>query len=324
MQVFKLRPAFKDYIWGGNRLATDFGKKSNLKRVAESWELSCHDDGLSVIEGGEHDGLSLKDYVARSGKQVLGKNCDKFDDFPILIKLIDAKDNLSVQVHPDDEYAREVEGGFGKTEMWYVVDCDKDAQLIYGFTQDISKEEFAHAIKENTLLELTNSVKVKPGDVFFIEAGTLHAIGAGILIAEIQQSSNLTYRVYDYGRMGDDGKPRQLHIDKAVDVTTLSPTKRPIGAQGETSICEGNASTMLASCEFFTVTKLEIKTEKALKLSSNSFNSLLCIAGNAQVVYKGGAVKIAKGESLFIPALLQEHSEEYKIIGECEILLTSV
>ena len=207
----------KDYLWGGNRLREEYGKVSDKDKIAESWELSCHKDGESVIANGELAGKTLTQYIEEQGKAVLGKNCEKFENFPILIKLIDAKDNLSVQVHPNNEYAMRVEGEYGKTEMWYIVDCDPGAELIYGFKGEISRDEFKERIANNTLLEVTNNVPVHKGDVFFIEAGTLHAIGKGILIAEIQQNSNTTYRVYDYGRVGADGKPRQLHVEKAVE-----------------------------------------------------------------------------------------------------------
>ncbi|MGN0552633.1 MAG: type I phosphomannose isomerase catalytic subunit, partial [Oscillospiraceae bacterium] len=210
MYPLKLKPAFKDYLWGGTKLRDVYGKDCSFDKVAESWELSCHKDGNSVIDNGEAKGMTLAEYIEKKGKAILGKNCERFENFPVLIKLIDAKDNLSVQVHPDNEYAMRVEGEYGKTEMWYIVDCDEGAELIYGFKGNVSKEEFAERIKNNTLLEITNSVPVKKGDVFFIRSGTLHAIGKGILIAEIQQNSNTTYRVYDYGRVGADGKTRPL------------------------------------------------------------------------------------------------------------------
>ena len=232
MSILKLIAPCKDYLWGGNRLREEYGKKMNSDKIAESWELSCHKDGQSVIEGGEFDGKTLSEYIDAKGKRVLGTNCERFEYFPILIKLIDAKDNLSVQVHPSNEYALRVEGEYGKTEMWYIVDCNEGAELLYGFKHEIGEEEFADRIKNNTLLEVTNNVPVHKGDVFFIESGTLHAIGKGILIAEIQQNSNTTYRIYDYGRVGADGKPRQLHIDKAVEVTDRIPPKYPTTAQG--------------------------------------------------------------------------------------------
>ena len=216
MHPIKLKAPCKDYIWGGTRLRDEYQKGEGMEKIAESWELSCHKDGQSIVASGDFFGYTLSSFIEKNGKQILGTNCEKFDDFPILIKLIDAKDNLSVQVHPDNEYALRVEKEYGKTEMWYIVDCDPDAELIYGFKEVVTEEVFKKSIETNTLLEITNSVPVKKGDVFFIEAGTLHAIGKGILIAEIQQNSNTTYRVYDYGRLGTDGKPRELHIEKAL------------------------------------------------------------------------------------------------------------
>ncbi|MCI6751509.1 MAG: class I mannose-6-phosphate isomerase, partial [Selenomonas bovis] len=215
----KLIAPLKDYIWGGTRLKDEYGKKTDLDKVSESWELACHKDGKSVIANGEAEGQTLEDWLAKQGKEVLGKHVENFPYFPLLIKLIDAKDNLSVQVHPDNDYAQRVEGEYGKTEMWYIVDCEPGASLLYGFQHEISKEEFECRIKENTLLDVVNRVPVHKGDVFFIDSGTLHAIGKGILICEIQQNSNTTYRIYDYGRVGKDGKPRELHVQKALDVT---------------------------------------------------------------------------------------------------------
>lgn len=211
MHPLILIPTIKDYIWGGIKLREEFGKESKLEKLAESWELSCHKDGESVIANGEYKGRTLSEYLAEK-PQAKGENCKKFENFPVLIKLIDARDNLSVQVHPDNEYAQRVEGEYGKTEMWYIVDCEDNAELIYGFKEEITKDEFRYAIENNTLLEKTNSVSVKKGDVFFIKSGTLHAIGKGILIAEIQQNSNTTYRVYDYGRIGADGKPDRKSV----------------------------------------------------------------------------------------------------------------
>ena len=174
MYPMLLKPAFKDYSWGGTRLRDDFGKDCDYDKVAESWELSCHKDGQSTIANGEFAGLTLSDYIEKAGRSVLGTDCEKFESFPILIKLIDAKDNLSVQVHPDNDYAMRVEGEYGKTEMWYVVDCDEGATLLYGFKHEISKDEFARRIADNTLLEVTNAVPVKKGDVFFIQSGRVY------------------------------------------------------------------------------------------------------------------------------------------------------
>lgn len=217
MAIVKLKPAFKDYIWGGKKLVEEYGKEFQGERLAESWELSCHPDGESVIASGEYAGKTLSAYIREKGFGILGRNCRRFSDFPILIKLIDAHDNLSVQVHPDNGYALRNEGQYGKTEMWYIVDCEPGAFLYYGFSRPVSEEEFRRRIADNTLLEVLNRVDVQKGDVLFIESGTIHAIGKGIVIAEIQQNSNITYRVYDYGRVGADGKSLGREIVSEAD-----------------------------------------------------------------------------------------------------------
>ncbi len=322
----KLIPAFKDYLWGGTRLKTDFDKHTPLEKVAESWELSCHKDGAGVIANGSLKGTTLIDYIARSGKKVLGTHCEAFEEFPILIKLIDAYDNLSVQVHPDNDYALRVEGEYGKTEMWVIVDALPDAALLYGFKEEISRAEFRERIENNTLLEVVNRVPVKKGDVFFIEAGTLHAIGKGILIAEIQQNSNTTYRVYDYGRVGADGKPRQLHIDKAVEVTTLAPPARAVGAVGKPKKLPGGTSTLLASCDYFTVYAETVSTTMEKLAGADSFHSLLLLEGEAELGWQSDlsdtplTLTVKKGDSIFIPAGMGA----YTITGKADYLFTTI
>ena len=319
MYPIKLKPAFKDYLWGGTRLRDDFGKDCDFDKIAESWELSCHKDGNSVVADGEFAGLTLAQYIEKEGKSVLGTNCEKFENFPILIKLIDAKDNLSVQVHPNNEYAQRVEGEYGKTEIWYVVDCDEGASLLYGFKHNITKEEFRERIENNTLLEVTNSVPVKKGDVFFIEAGTLHAIGKGILIAEIQQNSNTTYRIYDYGRVGADGKPRQLHIDKAIDVTNLCPAK-PY-PQSEPVDMGGWTRKRLAKCEYFTVDVINVDTSASLEADKSSFVNILVLDGGCVLSSEGNdAVELKKGDSVFIPAGLGK----FELTGKCSAVMTHI
>lgn len=317
MAVLKLTPAFKDYLWGGTRLRDDFQKDCDFDKIAESWELSCHKDGPSTISNGEFKGLTLSEYIEKAGKSVLGTDCEKFDNFPILIKLIDAKDNLSVQVHPDNEYALRVEGEYGKTEMWYIVDCDEGATLLYGFKDTISKNEFAQRIADNTLLEVTNAVPVKKGDVFFIQAGTLHAIGKGILIAEIQQNSNTTYRIYDYGRVGKDGKPRELHVEKAKDVTDLCPAK----AYPETPVeqKDGYTSKLLSSCDYFTTYAIDVESKAVLEADEKSFVSLLILEGEGKVI-GDDTVEFRKGDSIFIPA----GTGKFAVDGKCKAILTKV
>ena len=317
MSVLKLTPAFKDYLWGGTKLRDDFQKDCDFDKIAESWELSCHKDGNSVVANGEDAGLTLAQYIEKHGKVILGTDCEKFENFPILIKLIDAKDNLSVQVHPNNEYAMRVEGEYGKTEMWYIVDCDEGTTLLYGFNKEISKDEFAQRIENNTLLEVTNAVPVKKGDVFFIEAGTLHAIGKGILIAEIQQNSNTTYRIYDYGRVGKDGKPRELHVEKAKEVTDLCPAK----AYPETPVEQKDGYTikLLSSCDYFTTYAVEVESKAVLEADATSFNSLLVLEGEG-TVYGDDIVDFKKGDSIFVTA----NSGKYAVEGKCSFVLTKV
>ncbi|HHX57462.1 MAG TPA: class I mannose-6-phosphate isomerase [Clostridiales bacterium] len=321
MEALKLIPEFKDYIWGGTKLRDEYNKKCDYKKIAESWELSCHKDGNSVIENGEYSGFSLTEYIQKVGNAVLGSACDKFESFPILIKLIDAKDNLSVQVHPDNDYALRVEGEYGKTEMWYIVDCDEGASLLYGFNENITKDEFKKHIENNSLLEVANSVNVKKGDVFFIEAGTLHAIGKGILIAEIQQNSNTTYRIYDYGRVGNDGKPRELHIDKAVEVTDLCPAKEY--PEQPVEKYDGYNMKLLSSCEYFSVYNIELKSKALLNADKISFNSMLILDGEGTLnglAENSNSISFKKGDSIFIPA----EFGEYEIIGKANIIYTGI
>lgn len=236
----------------------------------------------------------------------------QFQNFPILIKFIDAKDNLSIQVHPSDDYALSHEGQYGKTEMWYVVDCAEDAFLYYGFKKEIDKEEFAKRIKEDTLLEVLNEVPVKKGDVFFIEAGTIHAIGKDIVIAEIQQNSNVTYRVYDYGRVDKDGKQRDLHIEKALAVTNRNPKVR-----GD------SFDPHLGACKYFVVDKLSLDGKYMSKMeghvNEDSFLHMLIIEGSGKIS-NSEEVEFAKGDSI----LLTASTGDFVMTGNCEALLTTI
>lgn len=315
MYVMKLAPVFKELIWGGTRLKDEWGFETELGNIAEDWALTCHKQGKSAIVNGELSGKTLEEIVNDS-PEVVGTNAEKFPYFPILIKLIDAKDNLSIQVHPENEYALKNEGEFGKTEMWYVVDCSDDAELIYGFKNKISKEEFAQSIQDNTLLDKLNVVKVKKGDVFFIEAGTVHAIGKNVLIAEIQQNSNTTYRIYDYNRLGADGKPRELHVKKASDVAVTEPAKYPIAPMGKTEIFDGYDMTLLAECELFTVKKYDVKSSVTIATDSTSFKSVLVIGGEGKI----DGMPFKRGDSFFIPASFGDA----KVEGECEIIVTNI
>lgn len=315
MEILKLNPVFKDYLWGGTKLRDEYGFNSNLEKLAEGWMLSCHKDGENTILNGEFTGKTLTD-VVNAHPDFLGENGKKFEYFPILIKIIDAKNDLSVQVHPDNEYAMRVENEYGKTECWYILDCEENAELIYGFNRTISSEEFKEKIADNTFLETVNKVRVKKGDLFFIEAGTLHAIGKGILLAEIQQNSNTTYRVYDYGRLGADGKPRDLHVAKAIDVTNCTPPTRSTNPEGELVVCDGYSRQLLTKCDLFNVEKVSVNNEFNYNADEKSFVSILVTDGNGFI----DTIEIKKGDSLFIPA----NYGTFKISGNLEIIITRV
>lgn len=318
MYPLLLKPAVKDYLWGGTRLKNEYNYETEKEIAAEAWVLSCHKDGADTVVNGSLAGKTLAEVIELWGDKAIGKKAAAFPYFPLLIKLIDAKDRLSVQVHPDDEYALKNEGEFGKTEMWYVVDCDEGAKLIYGFNREVSKVEFEQRIKDNTLQEICNYVPVHKGDVFFISAGTLHAIGAGILIAEVQQNSNTTYRVSDYGRLGADGKPRPLHIEKALEVTKRTPPVLPYGSVGEIKKENFGSVRKLASCDLFTAELLSLDGETDLCLR-DSFISLLVLSGELNIAWGGGSLSAKKGGSIFIPA-----DFEVKISGKAEILYSRV
>ena len=318
MYPLLLKPTIKDYLWRGTKLKTEYGLETDKEIAAEGWMLSCHKDGSNIVLNGEFKGKTLPQVLEIWGDKALGKNSLKFEYFPILIKLIDAADRLSVQVHPNDEYALKNEGEYGKTEMWYAVDCEKGAQLIYGLNREVEKEEFEERIKDNTLSEICNFVPVNKGDVFFIEAGTLHAIGKGILIAEVQQNSNTTYRVSDYGRIGADGKPRELHIKKAIDVTNRSVPKIPYGSNGKIENTNFGTVRNLAECDYFTakIISLNGKTEIYCE---ESFISLVILSGEITLAYNNGTLTAKKGDSIFIPA---DFKTEIK--GNAEILYSKV
>lgn len=302
-----LKPVIKSYIWGGRRLIDDFGFETDADSAAEAWTLACHKDGENTVLNGEFSGKNLSEVLKLWG---FG------NDFPILIKLIDAHDRLSVQVHPDDDYAFKNEGEPGKTEMWYIVDAEEGSRLAYGFNRKIGKSEFEERIKNNTLDEVINYVPVKKGDVFFITAGTLHAIGKGILIAEIQQNSNTTYRVSDYGRLGADGKPRELHIEKALDVTVTDKPTIPYGTVGDVKTLPYGTVRSLAECNFFKTELLSLSGETEISPDCD-FISLTVLSGNLTLIYENEKHTCKKGDSILIPK-----DTTAKISGQAEIIIS--
>ena len=282
-RIYRLTPALKDNIWGGNKLR-EYGKESDKDRIAESWELSFTAGGEAKIE----DGREMTEAFPR---ETWGTACEKFHAFPVLTKFIDAEDKLSVQVHPSDEYALENEGQFGKTEMWYVVDAEEGAGLYMGLERKCDKDEFSRAVADGTVEELLSFKTVKPGDVYFIPSGTIHAIGAGVVIFEIQQNSTLTYRLYDYMRRDKEGNLRELHVDKAMKVSLLEPYKE--------SEFDTNDANVIGKCEYFETRKYSLNfTKQTFNVENDSYLSITCVKGEGAIEGE----EITRGDTFFIPA----------------------
>lgn len=323
---FLLTPAAKDYLWGGSRLRDDFGKQINVCPLAETWECSTHPDGPSRAASGIHSG-QLLDAILRAHPEYLGTHpltiMGGRAELPILIKLIDARHDLSVQVHPDDDYALQHENSLGKTEMWYVLDARRGADLVYGFRQDMSRERVRAALENGTISKYLNHVPVHRNDVFFIEAGTVHAIGAGVLIAEIQENSNITYRLYDYDRVGKDGNKRALHIDKALDVARLSSSAAPRQPMRVLRYSRGCAAELLTRCRYFQVERILLNTEMRrmpeLRAESNSFRALLVVDGCGVLFGEGLSLPFFKGDCIFVPA----DSIALRLHGKAQLLSVS-
>ena len=298
MSIYKLKPAIKDYLWGGTKLK-EWGKGDESNSIiSETWELSFHDDGLTLVDGLDKP---LKEVVT---KEEIGTKASKFSFFPVLIKFINSAQNLSVQVHPSDKYALKNENSFGKTEMWYILEAEKDAGIYVGFKGEETKESVRAAIENNTIMDKLNFFKVKPGDSFFIPSGTVHAIGKGITLIEIQQNSNLTYRLYDYNRKGIDGKTRPLHIDKALEVLDFKPYKNKRFSKPQ-----------IGKCKYFSVYRFNDLC-KYIKSNKQSFIAVSFIKGTGTI----GGIEFKKGDSFFISA----SSDAYVESDNCEYILTLV
>lgn len=321
---FLLKPAGKDYLWGGSRLKDDFSKDMDLTPLAETWECSTHPDGPSVVASGAYAGRLLSEVLSRH-PEYMGTHPKTDGGLPILIKFIDARKDLSVQVHPDDEYAREHENGsLGKTEMWYVLDAARDAKLVYGFYHDISREKLKKSLEDGRVERYLQKVKVQKDDLFYIEPGTVHAIGAGVLIAEIQESSNLTYRMYDYGRVDKNGRPRELHIAQALEVASRRGSRTPRQPMRVLKYRKGCATELLCRCKYFQVERQLINTERCREMAdfqtdSNSFQVLLCIGGCGTMFGAGEMLHFFKGDCIFVPA----DSIPLKLHGRAQFLKVS-
>ena len=344
--IMILEPAFKDNLWGGTKLRAVFGKKCDYDIIGESWELSAHPDGQSVIASGAFAGMYFGEFIEKYGDLVVGWKSSSLDRFPVLIKFIDAKKDLSIQIHPDDDYALENENEFGKNEMWYVVDCEPGAYLYCGLKQDSSKEEIRERIENNTITDILNKIEVHKGDCVMVKAGTIHAIGAGILICEIQQNSNCTYRMYDYDRKDKFGNKRELHIDKAIDVVDVKKYKPFVS--GNSDVPEG--AELLVSCKYFEcykyVLEKNIYTDNSIdknicndndvsnsemiaepvagkikiSVDSMSFRSIIIIEGRGQITVGEDVMDYRAGDSFFVTA----GEKNVSVVGTGVIIVTKV
>lgn len=306
-------PIYKERIWGGTKLKDYLNKSFDGNHIGESWELSTVANDVSVVANGEFAGLNLNELIEKYPTEILGlKSIEKFGlEFPLLFKFLDAKEDLSIQVHPNDELAKLRHNSFGKTEMWYVLQADSDARLVVGFKNKTNKEEYLKHLENKTLVSVLNETLVKKGDTFFLETGTVHAIGAGVLIAEIQQTSDITYRLYDWDRIDVNGKGRELHNELAVDAINYEETNTKVQYQ-----CVANESVNLVKCPFFTTNILEISGNYKWKKSKDAFTVFMCTEGNFKLMTTDSKSEFKKGDTILIPAIL----EEFVIKGETSLL----
>ncbi|MCI8352331.1 MAG: mannose-6-phosphate isomerase, class I [Clostridia bacterium] len=311
MEILFFEPVYKDYIWGGTRLKEYFNKDIQTPTSAESWEISTNEAGLSKIANGAMKGDTLKKLFDNRDlrAEVFGTKTKEMEKFPLLIKYIDANSNLSVQVHPNDEYAKKNENDSGKTEMWYIIDCAKDAKIICGMKENVTNKDVDTIIRNGKIKENLNYINIQKGDAIYIPSGTIHAILGDTLICEIQQNSNLTYRVYDWDRVGNDGKPRELHIEKAIDVIDVETKPRIVHTIGE-------ENKMIVENEFFKVERIVVDKEYRDKSNEETFYAMNILEGSGKIEANNKEYDLSKGDSILIPANIGK----YVIRGRMQLL----
>lgn len=301
----KFRPILKDKIWGGEKLKSVLNKESSLNNIGESWELSSVDGDISEVSNGKLEGSLLTDLIEKHKGNLVGNDVyQQFGNkFPLLFKFIDAKENLSIQLHPNDEIAKKLHNSFGKTEMWYVMDADEKSELNIGFSESMTPEKYKQSVEDKKILEKLNFERVTKGDSFFIKEGLVHAIGAGCLIAEIQQTSDITYRIYDWDRVDDEGNERELHTDLAVEALDYDA----VGANKCKYTKSVNQPSNIASCEYFTTDYINTEGVFTRDLSKQlSFTVYICVGGKGTISIAGSSESIKRGETVLIPAQTKE------------------
>lgn len=295
-------PILKERIWGGEKLKTVLNKPISSKITGESWELSTVEGDVSVVANGELKGKSLTDIINESPNEILGtKVYARFGkQFPLLFKYLDAREDLSIQVHPNDELAKKRHNSFGKTEMWYIMQADDDARIIVGFKEQSNADEYLENLKNKTLLTILDDVKVKSGDVFFLETGTVHAIGAGLVVAEIQQTSDITYRIYDFDRVDAQGNTRELHVDMALDAINYNKVDT-YKKYAKVS----NQSNEVVDCPYFTTNFIPLEGEVAVSKTGETFTVYMCVEGAFEIMYNNTTIQYKKGDTVLIPAAMK-------------------
>jgi mannose-6-phosphate isomerase len=295
----QFEPILKERIWGGEKLKTILNKPIVSKITGESWELSTVEGDVSIVVNGELKGKSLMDLIDEMPNEILGTTVyERFGkQFPLLFKYLDAREDLSIQVHPNDKLAKERHNSFGKTEMWFVTQADADARIIVGFKENSSKEEYLQHLNDKTLVSILDDVKAKAGDVFFLETGTVHAIGAGLVVAEIQQTSDITYRLYDFDRKDAQGNTRELHVDLALDA--INYNKVDTRKKYET---KANTSNVVVDCPYFTTNFIPLENKVEVSKSGETFTVYMCIEGNFEIEYDGFKQAYKKGDTVLVPA----------------------
>lgn len=317
--MIKLKSVYQEYIWGGSKIHELLHKDTGtLPRVAESWEVSTHPAGKSIVENGAFRGKTLNEYFDQIGWGTAGRYAARNHQLPILIKYIDAKENLSIQVHPNDKYARKHEGDNGKNEMWFVLAADEGAFIYLGFSRDVTKEEIKRRIADNTLEEVLNRVEVKPNEAFYIPAGTVHAIGAGCLICEVQQTSNVTYRIYDYGRTDENGKPRELHVKKALDVLDYRRTEIVDLKRRDTMSMERYIDGMFGRNGKCTLLKYEAEGDLTILLPVSHLTFALVIDGSGKLYAGDSEEAFERGDTWMI------HGRATRVSGKCKVLFVAI
>lgn len=313
----KMHPCYKEYLWGGTRLKNEYGKSDAPQVTAESWELASHRDGVSFVAEGSLKGATI-DELAQMGHDIYWGTACPMGEFPLLIKLIDANKDLSIQVHPSDITACTEIGENGKAEMWYIVDCKPQAGIYYGLSRKITRDEFLQRAQDGSICEVLNWVPVNKGDVFYILPGTIHAIGAGVVVAEIQQNSNTTFRVYDYQRRDTNGELRPLHLERASQVMDYNPVLPEECKANNVTTFSDFTMTEMFSCQFFRAYRIDVHEKIDLLCDGMSFQHILCVDGKGDLICKEQSFHIRKGDSYFLPAAMGS----YQIFGNCRVLLS--